>query len=48
MGEWVKRMLPGDSLEGHSEVELAVQALLGLLLYVAPAKDGGSCAVVLS
>lgn len=35
-------MLPGDSLEGRSEVELAVQALLGVLLDVVPAKHGGS------
>lgn len=37
-------MPPGDFLEEHPEVELAVQALLGVLLDVAPAEEGGSFA----
>lgn len=37
-------MPPGDFLEEHPEAELAVQALLGVLLDVAPAEEGGSFA----
>lgn len=37
-------MPPGDFLEEHPEAELAVQALLGVLLDVAPAEKGGSFA----
>lgn len=37
-------MPPGDFLEEHSEAELAVQALLGVLLDVAPDEEGGSFA----
>lgn len=44
MGEWVNMDAPGDFLEEHPEAELAVQALLGVLLDVAPAEKGGSFA----